>query len=229
MAVDGLTAARRRIAEAAARSGRDAAEVSLLVVSKGRTDDEILDLYEAGHRLFAENRAETLVDRLEGSLPHDIVWHFVGSVQRRKVKQVAPRIELLHSMDREHLEAAWAAQPDRPPVLLQVNLAEEPQKHGYRRDDVLDAATRLADLGVAVRGLMILPPAPQVPEDSRGWFTELAKLGAELRAAYPEAVELSMGMSDDFEVAVECGATIVRLGRTIFERGGHADARPPEV
>jgi hypothetical protein len=230
MAVAALADAERRIAAAARRVGRDPDEVSLVVVSKGRTDAAVLELYDAGHRLFAENRAETLVDRVEGPLPHDITWHFVGSVQRRKVKLVAPRIELLHSMDREHLEAAWAARPEPPPVLLQVNLAEEAQKHGYRRQDVLSAAGRLSDLGVTVGGLMVLPPAPEDPEDSRRWFTSLAQLGTELQAGHPQATGLSMGMSDDFEVAVECGATMVRLGRAIFELGEpDDDAHRPEV
>ena len=145
------------------------------------------------------------------------------------MKAIAPKIELLHSMDRERLEPAWAAVPEPPPVLLQVNLAGEEQKHGYDRGDVLGAARRLTDLGVAVLGLMILPPLPQVPEDSRRWFNELARLGRDLRAEFPAASELSMGMSDDFEVAVECGATMVRLGRTIFGEGeATAGARRPE-
>ncbi len=225
-----LAIAQRRIADAATRAGRDPSDVVLVVVSKGRSDDEVAALYGAGHRLFAENRADALIDRIDGPLPGDIVWHFVGSVQRRKAKLIASHVALLHSMDREALEATWAALPGPAPVLLQVNLAEEPQKHGYARNEVLDAATRLGDAGVAVRGLMLLPPAPAVPEDSRPWFTELAALGAELQAIHPAATELSMGMTDDFEVAVECGATMVRLGRTIFEPGVREnDARPSEV
>jgi len=230
MAAPGLIDATRRIAAAASRAGRDPEDVALVIVSKGRSNDEVMALYEAGHRVFAENRAEALVERLEGSLPDDIVWHFVGSVQRRKVKLVARRTALLQSMDRERLEGAWAMQPDPPPVLLQVNVAAEEQKHGYPDDEVLAAAGRLTDQGVAVGGLMVIPPAPQYPEDSRRWFTRLAELGAELTSVHPEAVELSMGMSDDFEVAVECGATMVRLGRTIFgaeER--EKDAPRPEV
>lgn len=219
MAAAGLTDARRRIASAAQRVGRDPGEVALVVVSKGRSDDQVRAVHEAGQRLFAENRAEALVERGAASLPTDLIWHFVGSVQRRKAKLVAPEISLLHSMDRERLETVWAHQDHPPPVLLQVNLAEEPQKHGYRRDDVLAAADRLVALGVVVAGLMIIPPNPTRPEDSRPWFTALADLGALLVAEHPGATELSMGMSDDFEVAVECGATMVRLGRTIFDAG----------
>jgi pyridoxal phosphate enzyme (YggS family) len=230
MAAQGLIDARRRIAAAAARAGRDPADILLVVVSKGRSDDEVRSLYDAGHRVFAENRADALIGRLEGSLPGDIVWHFVGSVQRRKARLVAPRTALLHSMDREPLEATWAAQPVSPPVLLQVNLASEQQKQGYIEDEVLAAAGRLTDHGVAVHGLMVLPPAPQHPEDSRRWFSTLAQLGGELTTVYPGAAGLSMGMSDDFEVAVECGATMVRLGRTIFETGERENsALRPEV
>lgn len=226
MAVARLTDAQGRIAAAASRVGRDPGDIALVVVTKGQSDDAVRLLYEAGHRLFAENRAEALEARRE-TLPDDVRWHFVGSVQRRKVRAIAPAIELLHSMDRERLEVAWGAQPEPPPVLLQLNLGGETQKHGYAREELLEAAQRLSSLGVRVQGLMLLPPAPDVPEDSRPWFTELAELGAELRARHRDAVELSMGMSDDFEVAVECGATMIRLGRTIFAGGEpDVDARP---
>ena len=225
MAADGLIEAKRRIAAAAERAGRDPDAIALVVVTKGQSAEAVRAVYDAGHRLFAENRADALTMRRD-DLPDDVSWHFVGSVQRRKVKAIAPAIDLLHSMDRERLEVAWAAQHDPPPVLLEVNLAAEEQKHGYRAEDVFAAADRLTDAGVAVRGLMVLPPAPDVPEDSRRWFTELAELGASLSVKHPGATELSMGMSDDFEVAVECGATMVRLGRTIFA-GGEPDARPP--
>jgi pyridoxal phosphate enzyme (YggS family) len=216
MAADGLIDAQRRIVAAAERSGRDPDSVRLVVVSKGQSDEAVQALYTAGHRVFAENRADSLLARRQGDLPADITWHFVGTVQRRKASGIAAQIELLHSMDRDRLELAWANLSETPAVLLQVNLAGEPQKQGYRRDGVLAAADRLLELGVGVRGLMALPPAPDTPEDSRRWFTALADLGQELRAAHPRAEELSMGMSDDFEVAVECGSTMVRLGRTIF-------------
>ena len=217
MASGGLTDARRRIGAAAERSGRDPGSVRLVVVSKGQSDEAVRTLYEAGHRVFAENRADSLVARRQGDLPTDITWHFVGTVQRRRARTIAANSELLHSMDRDRLEATWAGLlPEAPPVLLQINLAEEPQKQGYHRDDVFAAADRLSELGVVVRGLMVLPPTPRKSEDSRRWFTELAELGHALRADHPGARELSMGMTDDFEVAVECGSTMVRLGRAIF-------------
>lgn len=217
MVAKGLTRAGERIAAAAERAGRDPAAVRLVVVSKGRSNAAVREVYDAGHRLFAENRAEALLDRLDAGFPDDVTWHFVGTVQRRKVKSIAANVALLHSMDRAHLEASWAAQPHHAPVLLQVNLAGETQKHGYAAGEVPAAADRLTALGVEIRGLMTLPPLPEEPEDSRRWFTQLAALGDRLRADHPKAVELSMGMSDDFEVAVECGATMVRLGRTIFD------------
>lgn len=211
-----LNDARRRLAAAAERAGRAPGDVQLVVVTKGRSDAAVAELYRAGQRLFAENRADALLGRQGGALPTDITWHFVGTVQRRKVRAIAPYTALLQSMDRPALEEAWAAQPDPPPVLLQVNAAGEEQKHGYRADELAAAARRLTDLGVVVRGLMTLPPAPRVAEDSRPWFADLAGFGAALREEFPEATELSMGMSDDFEVAVAEGATIVRIGRALF-------------
>jgi hypothetical protein len=177
----------------------------------------VLELYEAGHREFGENRPRGLQERGEGNLPEDIRWHFVGNVQRRAIKTIAPPIVLLHSFDRMSLLEPWARLETPPPVLIEVNIAGEAQKHGFEPRQVLQVADLVTDRGIAVRGLMIIPPRVEAAEDARPWFAQLREIGDRLRAQHPEAVELSMGMTDDFEVAVEEGASIVRVGRAIFE------------
>lgn len=217
MGSSALNKVRGRMAAAAQRAGRDPADVSLLVVSKGRSNEAVLELYEAGHREFGENRPRGLQERGEGNLPEDIRWHFVGNVQRRAIKTIAPPIVLLHSFDRMSLLEPWARLETPPPILIEVNIAAEPQKHGFEPPQVLQVADLVTDRGITVRGLMIIPPRVEVAEDARRWFAQLREIGDRLRAQHPEAVELSMGMTDDFEVAVEEGASIVRVGRAIFE------------
>lgn len=206
-----------RMKAAALRAGRDPAEIRLLAVSKGRTNDEVLELYGAGQRHFGENRPQGLRDRIEAGLPADIDWHFVGNVQRRAIKLIAPSIVLLHSLDRDRLVEPWARLEHPPPVLIEVNLAAEPQKHGFDPSEVRGMADLLVEREIPLRGLMIIPPRVDVAEDARRWFAGLRELGEALRSDHPEATELSMGMTDDFEVAIEEGASIVRVGRAIFE------------
>ena len=134
MAHVGLGRVRSRIAEAAERAGRAPSAIELLVVSKNRSDAEVLSVYRDGQRLFAENRDQGLRNRVASELPEDIAWHFVGPLQSRKVPYVASHVELLHSMDRTKLARLWAERSTTP-VLLQFNLAAEPQKSGYPPGD----------------------------------------------------------------------------------------------
>jgi len=216
MGSSALNEVRARMTSAALRAGRDPADVRLLAVSKGQSNAAVLELYDAGQRAFGENRPRGLMERAEGNLPEDIAWHFVGNVQRRAIKTIAPPIVLLHSFDRMSLLEPWSRLEYPPPVLIEVNIAAEPQKHGFEPGEILRAADLVVDHGVAVRGLMIIPPQVPVAEDARRWFAGLRELAARLQTEHPEAVELSMGMTDDFEVAVEEGASIVRVGRAIF-------------
>jgi PLP dependent protein len=213
----GLSDVQARIKTAAVRAGRDPEAVRLLAVSKGRSNQAVRDLYAAGQRAFGENRPQGLRDRVEAGLPSDIEWHFVGNVQRRAIRVIAPQIVLLHSLDRASLIPAWAKIDRPPPVLIEVNIADEPQKHGFASADVAEIADAVVDAGIALRGLMIIPPRVRRPQDSRPWFAGLRDLGERVRRNHPTAVELSMGMTDDFEVAIEEGASIVRVGRAIFE------------
>jgi pyridoxal phosphate enzyme (YggS family) len=200
----------------------------LLAVSKGRSDAAVRDLYEAGQRAFGENRPLGLRQRIEGDLPEDIDWHFVGNVQRRAIKTIAPSIVLLHSLDRMSLADAWIRLDEPPPVLIEVNIGEEPQKHGFAPSELPGVADHLTIGGVSVRGLMIIPPREATAEEGRRWFVALRRLRDDLVADHPHARDLSMGMTDDFEIAVEEGASIVRVGRAIFGTAndginGHSD------
>lgn len=212
-----LEAVRERVEAACRRAGRDPDEVTLLVVSKGRPVEAISRLYAAGQRDFGENRADELVEKA-ALLPEDIRWHFVGHLQSRKARSVRPLATCLHSLDRDSLAKAWlkgAGAP--PPSYLQVNIGREPQKSGLDPEAAVEAAVRFEALGLPLVGLMAILPIVAEPEAARPYFRDLAQIGSEVAARVPSAVGLSMGMTDDFEVAVEEGATVIRVGRAIFE------------
>ena len=205
-----------RIESAAKGCGRSAAEITLVAVSKAKGPEDVIAIYEQGHRDFGENRAREMASKAE-QLPDDIRWHFVGVLQSNKTTLVRERTHLLHSMDRRSLAKAWLKGPGRPPpVLLQVNVGGEAQKSGVAPEDAEETVEWMRGMGLEVRGLMILPPAPDRPEDSRPHFRAIRELLDRLRADHPGLEELSMGMTDDFEVAIEEGASIIRVGRAIF-------------
>lgn len=206
-----------RVADAARRSGRSGDDIQIVVISKGRSVAQIEKVYAQGHRVFGENRAQELAEKTP-LLPPDLRWHFVGPLQTNKVRIVRPAVELLHSYDRDKLGAAWLkGRGLAPPVLLQVNIGEEPQKHGFAPVDVESACDHAIGMGLDVRGLMAIPPLAEDPESARPYFVRLRQLRDRVRGTWPTIEELSMGMTDDFEVAVEEGATIIRPGRAIFE------------
>ena len=206
--------AREEIAAAAARSGRDPAGVALLAAVKYVPLEQLGALADAGLTLLGENRAQDLEAKARAH-PGTFTWHFIGQLQSRKVKQVLPHVELVHSVasDSALRQLERHGTPDTE-VLVEVNVAGDEAKAG-----VPPAALGafIARCPVRVTGLMTMPPAAADPEDSRPCFTRLRELAAEhgLR-------ELSMGTSQDFPVAVEEGATIVRLGSTLY--GPRSDA-----
>ncbi len=205
-----------RVHSAISAAGRGEDEVTLVAVSKTKTAEEILAVYEQGHRDFGENRAQEMAEKAP-LLPGDIRWHFVGPLQSNKARVVRPLTHLLHSMDRRSLASAWLKGPGLPPpVLIEVNVGEEPQKSGVRVSDLEETAHWMVDMGLDVRGLMAIPPVPDAAEDSRSHFRSLREMRDRLRAGMTGLTELSMGMTDDFEVAIEEGATIIRVGRAIF-------------
>jgi pyridoxal phosphate enzyme (YggS family) len=204
------------MAVAAERSGRTSDDVTLVVVGKTHPPETLLTAYALGQRDFGENRAGELAAKA-AELPGDIRWHFIGSLQRNKVRLVRPVVQLLHSMDRLKLGVAWLKGPGAaPPALLEVNLAGEPQKGGVAVENAPELVEQLLAAGVELHGVMAIPPMGKNPEDSRPHFRRLAGLRDELRAVYPQIRHLSMGMTDDFEVAIQEGATIIRVGRAIF-------------
>lgn len=205
-----------RMAAAADRAGRDIASISLVAVSKAKSVTDIERVYALGHRDFGENRAQEMVEKA-ARLPDDIRWHFIGGLQTNKARSIRPITHLLHSMDRESLGAAWAKGSGLPPpVLLQVNTGHEEQKSGADPERAGQVLDHLTGLGIEVLGLMAIPPYSDDPEQQRPHFVMLRELRDRLAAAQPSLVELSMGMTDDFEVAIEEGSTVIRVGRAIF-------------
>ena len=205
-----------RVRLACQASGRDPAEVAVVAVSKTMSVGDIMEVYDQGHRDFGENRAQELAEKAP-LLPDDIRWHFVGALQSRKARTVRPIATLLHSMDRRSLANAWLKGPGHPPpVLVQVNVGDEDQKSGVAASDVGETVGWMIDMGLDVRGLMAIPPIPDRPEDSRPYFQELRELRDLVSRLQPAVVELSMGMTDDFEEAIAEGASIIRVGRAIF-------------
>jgi pyridoxal phosphate enzyme (YggS family) len=196
---------RERIAAAAARSGRRPEDVALLAAVKYVPAAELRVLAEAGIDLVGENRAQDLAEKMDLHGAR-FRWHFIGQLQSRKVKLIAPRVELIHSVASASAlrELGRHARPGLS-VLIEVNVAGEPGKAGVAPAE-LDAT--IAACPVPVRGLMTMPPAGQ---DNRRWFAALRELAAERGLS-----ELSMGTSQDFETAVEEGATIVRIGTSLY-------------
>jgi PLP dependent protein len=217
----GLDAVLDRIARACARRGVESDTVTLVVVSKHRTDDDVRAVYDSGQRVFAENRAQELALRCESDLPDDIEWHFVGPLQSRKAASVGEHASLLQSMDRPKLARIWRDHCREVPVLVQFNLAGEPQKSGFPADEAVRVLDDLLALGLDVRGVMAIPPNEADPEMARPWFAQLRGIFDMYRRDVPSIDTCSMGMSNDLEVAIEEGATMVRIGRAIFD--GTAD------
>jgi pyridoxal phosphate enzyme (YggS family) len=207
---------RARIAGAAARAGRDPGEVTLVAATKTVEPARVQEVVDAGVPDLGENRAQELLTKaaVTGPPPVGVRWHFLGRLQRNKVRALAPWIACWQSVDRPELGAEIARRAPGARVLVEVNLGAEPQKGGCLPVRVPGLVDDLRAAGLDVAGLMAVPPHA---DDPRRWFAALRDQAAAL--ALPE---LSMGMTDDFEVAVEEGATIVRVGRALFgPRPGH--------
>jgi len=219
--LDQLTLVRQRVRAAATAAGRSADDIQLVAVSKGKPQEAIREAYAAGQRRFGESYAQELAVKAVAlaDLP-GIEWHFIGHLQSNKAKQIAPLVHVVHTVDSPALARELARRVTRAgrpplPVLIEVNVAQEPQKHGVSASDLEEAIVAVAcEPALVLRGLMTLPPAEDLAA-ARVAFETLVSLRS-LHGGAARLPELSMGMSHDLEVAVACGATLVRVGTAIF-------------
>jgi pyridoxal phosphate enzyme (YggS family) len=221
-----LTEVRARIGAAARSADRDPSSVRLIAVSKTFPLELVRDAYAAGQRDFGENRVQEALQKIQDAGDLDIRWHLLGHLQTNKARRAASAFAAIHSVDSldllRKLDTAAASAGTTPRLLIQLDLASEETKFGVRPADVPPLFEAAASLRAArVVGLMTLPPIPENPEDARPWFIQLRELRDTWAASgVPSDMlqELSMGMSGDFEVAVQEGATMVRVGTAIFGR-----------
>jgi len=212
---DRIARVRARIASAAERAGRDPSEVTLIGVSKTHGVDAVASAFGAGLRDFGENRVQEAAPKIAAVRAQGVAaeWHLVGHLQTNKVRAALECFDILHSVDSERLAVAVSRAAPRPiRILIEVNVAGEASKHGVAPAEAAPLAERIGALAnLDVLGLMTVAPNADDPEDVRPVFRELRRLGDAIGLR-----ELSMGMTDDYEVAVEEGATLVRVGRAIF-------------
>jgi len=227
---DNVERVRATVADAAARAGRAPSSVTLVAVSKTHPAELVAEVAALGVELFGENRvqeAEAKIARVRELLGSDSLgngpsWHMIGSLQRNKVRPCLALFDLIQSVDSPRLAEAISARAAgrRVPVLLEVYVGDDPERPGFRPDDLLaTTAAAVLDLsGLDVRGLMTVAPLGATGDAAQAAFRQLRELRDELRRRHPAAglEELSMGMTDDYPLAIEEGATIVRVGRAIF-------------
>lgn len=220
---ENLSKVHQKIYEASLSAGRNPSEIKLLAVSKTMSPEVVRLAYDAGQREFAENRVQEWQEKVP-VLPQDCRWHIIGRLQSNKVKYLDSRISLIHSLDRlsllEELEHQGARQEIIWPTLVQINIAQDPNKAGLLENEVEDFLEVVArSEHVRVHGLMTIGALGAPPEETRDFFRKLRLLKERLqekRIPQVNLTELSMGMSQDFEVAIQEGATIIRVGRQIF-------------
>lgn len=220
---------RDRITAAAQRAGRDPSSVKLLAVSKTQPVDLIHEAVSAGQLVFGENRVQEIVTK-QPLLPAKVRWHLIGPLQSNKVRKVLPLVEMIHSVGSleiaKDINRIAGELGLHPKVLLEINLAAESTKHGFNAGAIREKLAALYELDrLYIQGVMCIPPFDPVPEKSRPYFVMLRQLRDELeKTGGAPLPQLSMGMSHDFEVAIEEGATIVRVGSAIFgERKAQAE------
>lgn len=198
-------------------------DVSLIAVSKTKPVSALFKAYEAGARDFGENKVQELVDKYD-KLPPDIRWHMIGHLQTNKVKYIADKVYMIHSVDSVKLAEEISKQAVKAkriiPVLIEVNIAGEDSKFGIAKDECIDFIQSVNQLpGIAVKGLMTVPPFVENAEDNRQYFKALKQLSVDIMQKNIDNVcmdFLSMGMSGDYTVAIEEGANIIRVGTSIF-------------
>ncbi|MBQ7065932.1 MAG: YggS family pyridoxal phosphate-dependent enzyme [Lachnospiraceae bacterium] len=211
------------IKNACERSGRNRDEVTLIAVSKTKPIPMLSEIYEHGCRHFGENKVQELVDKYE-ALPKDIKWHMIGHLQRNKVKYIVDKVFLIHSVDSLRLAEEISKEAVKKQVyvniLIEVNVAGEESKFGCTTEEVLNLTMEIAKLpNISIKGYMTIAPYVENPQDNREYFVKLRQLSVDIMRKNIDNVSieyLSMGMTGDYEVAVEEGATFVRVGTGIF-------------
>jgi pyridoxal phosphate enzyme (YggS family) len=218
---ENLERVREQIAEAAAKVGRAAGEIELVAIAKTYPAKKVREAIEAGQTLFGESRVQEARAKIP-ELPSNLRWHFVGHLQKNKIRHALPLFEMIHSVDSLGLaqDINRIAEDDgmHPRVLLEVNVAGEGSKFGFKSETLrAEMESLLALPRLSILGLMTIPPLADEAEASRKYFVQLRKLRDRLQAEFRvDLAQLSMGMTQDFPVAVEEGATLVRVGTAIF-------------
>ena len=223
MLKDNFETVEKNVAAACKRAGRDRSEVTLIAVSKTKPVEMLREVYDAGARDFGENKVQEICEKYD-QLPSDIKWHMIGHLQRNKVKQVIDKAALIHSVDSYRLAQEISLQAQKQnitvPILIEVNIAKEESKFGIAKEDTIQLVEEIAELpNLTIQGLMTIAPFVDDPEDNRLYFREIKQLSVDIKNKNIDNVTmdvLSMGMTNDYEVAIEEGATIVRVGTGIF-------------
>ncbi|MCI8895577.1 MAG: YggS family pyridoxal phosphate-dependent enzyme [Lachnospiraceae bacterium] len=220
---ENLIQVQENINQACRKAGRDPSEVTLIAVSKTKPVSMLETVYEAGIREFGENKVQELTEKYE-LLPKDIHWHMIGHLQRNKVKYIVDKACLIHSVDSlrlaEEISRMAQAKQVEADILVEVNIAGEESKFGMTAQEAISLVTEIAALpGIHVRGLMTIAPFVEDPEENRMYFRKMKELSVDINRKNIDNVGmdiLSMGMTGDYMVAIEEGATMVRVGTGIF-------------
>lgn len=223
MLKENLKAVEEEIEKACERAGRKREEVTLIAVSKTKPISMLQEIYDEGIRDFGENKVQELSMKYE-ELPKDIRWHMIGHLQRNKVKQVVDKACLIHSVDSYRLAEEINIQAKKKgivaPILVEVNIAEEESKFGIHKEDAIQLVEEIAELeNIRIEGLMTIAPFVENPEENRQYFRNIKQLSVDIAEKNIDNVSmnvLSMGMTGDYTVAIEEGATMVRVGTGIF-------------
>ena len=218
-----LEQVRKNIELACRKAGRDPKEVTLISVSKTKPVSMLQEAYDAGSRDFGENKVQEIMDKVP-QLPSDIRWHMIGHLQRNKVKYIVGKVALIHSVDTYRLAEEINIQAKKRgiivPILVEVNIAGEETKFGTTAEDAMLLVEEISKLeNVRIKGLMTIAPFVENPEDNRLYFRKIKQLSVDITNKNIDNVSmeiLSMGMTGDYEVAIEEGATMVRVGTGIF-------------
>ena len=223
MLKENLANVEKNIEQACKNAGRSRDEVTLIAVSKTKPVEMLQEIYDENIRDFGENKVQELCSKME-QLPSDIRWHMIGHLQRNKVKYIVGKVELIHSVDTYRLAEEINIQAKKQnvivPILVEVNIAHEESKFGISAEDAILLVEEISKLeNVRIRGLMTIAPFVENPEDNRLYFRKIKQLSVDITNKNIDNVSmeiLSMGMTGDYEVAIEEGATMVRVGTGIF-------------